>query len=1027
MKERNKINPRDMPKKKISKNSKFKDSVNKLNKDTDFKENEKSFYKNEFNEKDNILYKKDDSGHENLTENTTLIDEMKPDLNKKRQRKIAEKIFEESKPESEKKEMEDKSNEIEKSSDDISLEYKPKISEDKNQSYIENIYEKETTQYLTENHIPSVEQEHSFPVFSLPKISLNSFGKDKENKLKHREIPFSSNQENKSYSKDLKTQDTKSSIHKKQSAKVFKNIYEISSSIETNVNSSDKETEKFEDKINEDIEKNSNFNEPINNIKASNIIYENEEKIKSDTDSKRKTVRTKSLRQDKFETDNSINSFKKKRVQNYNREDKNSKEDVHEIYDPLEKDLDNDGVKDRYDMDFKDSNITYRYSDLSENKFLKSQSDDNKKFTENFAVNKPLKVKKEIGLKFDKDSGGKLNNSSSNKKSRNKTNENPYEKSKEQEIEDKVLSSEKLKNEETNEFSDVKNFTERKSNFESAEKFTRTKNNRDKVKVDNVGNLKKRSDKSHNKSEAFQENKAKTTNDGIHKYKKDKFYKEEKKISKLHDKKDKKKKLLLKQEKNSKNKVQSPLIVASSAAANYLYSGKEDNAGVDAAYKSSRAIEMGLRKVRQNNKKKPFKTKKQLSKIEKKIHKKEEKLLFKRNFEELKKKEDYKKTNYLNRFFMKKRFKKEFKNRNRQKLTEKIKHWVTGANRKVADFIKRGGYKKLALCLAVVGIFIFLMQIGSNMLSLTTGLAGNVATTTYLSEETTLNDVNNEFLSYENTLQDEIDNLKSYHPGYDEYHVKGDSVGHDIHELFSYLTARYGEIKSVGEIQGELKKLFNQKYDKKYTSKSVTKYDSEGNPYIYRILTLTVTKKSIDEIAREEFENYETNMAHYLALLENQGNMSASFGSGYGDLSEIIDNPNFSNPGIAFDDASVKALFNEAEKHIGKKYVFGASGPKNFDCSGFVCWSYTHSGVKNMPRTTAWLIYKNYCNPISPSEAKAGDIIFFKGTYNSGTPISHVGIYAGNGMMLHAGDPIQFASINSNYWKNHFYAFGRPK
>ena len=107
--------------------------------------------------------------------------------------------------------------------------------------------------------------------------------------------------------------------------------------------------------------------------------------------------------------------------------------------------------------------------------------------------------------------------------------------------------------------------------------------------------------------------------------------------------------------------------------------------------------------------------------------------------------------------------------------------------------------------------------------------------------------------------------------------------------------------------------------------------------------------------------------------------------------------------------------------------MFGASGPSNFDCSGFVCWSYTKSGVKRMPRTTAWQIYKNYCNPISPSEAKPGDIIFFKGTYNSGTPISHVGIYAGNGMMLHAGDPIQYTSINSRYWKNHFYSFGRPK
>ena len=288
-------------------------------------------------------------------------------------------------------------------------------------------------------------------------------------------------------------------------------------------------------------------------------------------------------------------------------------------------------------------------------------------------------------------------------------------------------------------------------------------------------------------------------------------------------------------------------------------------------------------------------------------------------------------------------------------------------------------------------------------------------------------DINNEFTSYEYALQDEIDSIKEKYPNYDEYHIKGDSVGHDLHELFSYLTAKYGEIKSAEEIQKELKKLFNQMYEKKYTSKSITKYDSEGNPYIYRILTLTIKKKSIDEIAREEFANYETNMAHYLALLDSQGNMSGYFGSSYGNLGEIIDNPNFGNPGIEFDDITVKQLFSEAEKHIGKRYVFGASGPSNFDCSGFVCWSYTKSGVKRMPRTTAWQIYKNYCNPISPSEAKPGDIIFFKGTYNSGTPISHVGIYAGNGMMLHAGDPIQYTSINSRYWKNHFYSFGRPK
>ena len=315
----------------------------------------------------------------------------------------------------------------------------------------------------------------------------------------------------------------------------------------------------------------------------------------------------------------------------------------------------------------------------------------------------------------------------------------------------------------------------------------------------------------------------------------------------------------------------------------------------------------------------------------------------------------------------------------------------------------------------------------SNIGSITSGITSNVMATSYLSKKEVLSDVNNEFSSYEYALQDEIDGIKENYPNYDEYHIKGDPVGHDVHELFSYLTARYGEIKSTDEIKKELKKLFNQMYKKEYTSKTITKYDKDGNPYTYKILTLTITKKSIDKIAKEEFAIYETNMAHYLSLLENQGNMGDYFGSGYGDLGDIVDNPNFGNPGIEFDDVAVRRLFGEAEKHIGKRYVFGASGPRNFDCSGFVCWSFTKSGVKNMPRTTAWRIYTDYCNPVSPSQAKPGDIIFFKGTYNSGTPISHVGIYAGNGMMIHAGDPIQYANINTRYWKEHFYAFGRPR
>lgn len=135
--------------------------------------------------------------------------------------------------------------------------------------------------------------------------------------------------------------------------------------------------------------------------------------------------------------------------------------------------------------------------------------------------------------------------------------------------------------------------------------------------------------------------------------------------------------------------------------------------------------------------------------------------------------------------------------------------------------------------------------------------------------------------------------------------------------------------------------------------------------------------------------------------------------------------PSYEIPGEALDDPAFAVLMEEATKYIGWPYVWGGSSPStSFDCSGFVCWVYTASGVHSLPRTTAQGIY-NQCAIISPSEAKPGDIIFFTGTYDSPVPVSHVGIYVGDGMMLHCGSPIQYANINSSYWQTHFYAFGR--
>lgn len=707
--------------------------------------------------------------------------------------------------------------------------------------------------------------------------------------------------------------------------------------------------------------------------------------------------------------ENRISNFKKS--SNHISKNGIKNKDKLEVYDPLSKDLDNDGVIDRYDMDFRDSNISYRDTSDDEKYFPKYR---NKKFLNDFRKNKEQ-------YQSDKQENSFQNKSISTKIERSNVRDYKGKKFRAKSL---YLTESKMDN---------KNYQKLKTGKNLKEKCSVDLNNKNKI-IDN--NKKEGKRANFNLNEKYTRTKKESSNvkEGQSKFienklkVKYKLQKDEEKISKLHSKKAKKEKDLVKDNKKvKKGGLENPLILASAIASNYLYSGKEDNAGIDASYKVSRSTELIGKNIRRNRRKKALKTKRKLEKLDNKIHKKESRLLFEKNFEELKKSRVYQNTNKLNRFFMKKKFQKDFRKKQEVSLKNRIKKSITNMSKKTAEVLKNKGYKNIFIVLCILGLFFMLFKEISNIGSITSGITSNVMATSYLSKKEVLSDVNNEFSSYEYALQDEIDSIEENYPNYDEYHIKGDPVGHDVHELFSYLTARYGEIKSTDEIKKELKKLFNQMYKKEYTSKTITKYDKDGNPYTYKILTLTITKKSIDKIAKEEFANYETNMAHYLSLLENQGNMGDYFGSGYGDLGDIVDNSNFGNPGIEFDDVAVRRLFGEAEKHIGKRYVFGASGPRNFDCSGFVCWSFTKSGVKNMPRTTAWRIYTDYCNPVSPSQAKPGDIIFFKGTYNSGTPISHVGIYAGNGMMIHAGDPIQYANINTRYWKEHFYAFGRPR
>ena len=496
--------------------------------------------------------------------------------------------------------------------------------------------------------------------------------------------------------------------------------------------------------------------------------------------------------------------------------------------------------------------------------------------------------------------------------------------------------------------------------------------------------------------------------------------------------------------KSAKGSVLSGLAKGSEAVRDYLSHGSDENQGVETGEKIADGNSKLLHGIKNYADKKKAKKSYNLSKKDYKIRKRKSKLEFREAKEELKKTKEYKQANAFKKFQKKKQMKSAIGKRNKSRLRDRIKESLIGTLKSSKEMLirKAKGLMMIVIGLIILGTFIIQFA-GTSMTGMINSTSG-VLTTTYLSDQNVLSEINQQFSGLEEGLQDEISSVEENYPGYDEYLIeKEGEIGHNTHELLSYITSRCGEIKDSKEVQSIIHDLFTKMYDLSYREEIEIRYrtvtetytDEDGNEhtesheeaYEYKKLIVTLKKREMDSIVREIFAEYPDNVLHYEALLASKGNMETVFGSGNGNLSEIVDNPDFSNPGIAFDDITVKALFNEAEKHIGKRYVFGANGPNNFDCSSFVCWSFTHSGVKNMPRTTAWGIYKTYCNPISPSEAKAGDIIFFKNTYNSKSPISHVGIYAGDGMMIHAGNPIRFVSINTPYWIEHFYGFGRVK
>ena len=488
-------------------------------------------------------------------------------------------------------------------------------------------------------------------------------------------------------------------------------------------------------------------------------------------------------------------------------------------------------------------------------------------------------------------------------------------------------------------------------------------------------------------------------------------------------------------------------LVASGMVHGKVHEDGDENYAVESAHAMETTAEGGIRTVNHFKERHEAHQLKKVSKLENDAEKVHVKLKFEKTAEEY----PEIKRSMSKKIQQKRQIKKEYQKAQRTARSGTKAAGSAGrsagksagtAKEKVEKFIAK--HKGV---FAVVGVCVLLLILTSSVLSscgamVSTG-GGAITTSTYLSTDDDITNTNNAYSELEADLQAEIDAIETTYPGYDEYRYNLDEIDHDPYALTSYLTARYGNYTEA-DVAGYLQELFEAQYELMITevvetrtrTETRTGYNTITNAdgsttteeyeyeveveYDYYILNVTLTNQGLDAVVRPLLNTKQ--LREYEIYQYTKGNRSYLFGdavsgnvSGGGISYEI--------PPEALEDADFCAMITEAEKYLGYPYVWGGSSPAtSFDCSGFVCWVINHS-IGNVGRTTAnGLLGK--CTYVSPEDAKPGDLVFFEGTYNT-SGASHVGIYVGNGMMIHCGNPIQYASIETNYWQSHFLCFGR--
>ena len=471
---------------------------------------------------------------------------------------------------------------------------------------------------------------------------------------------------------------------------------------------------------------------------------------------------------------------------------------------------------------------------------------------------------------------------------------------------------------------------------------------------------------------------------------------------------------------------------------------EKDNSGVEGAHKSEKVAERAggyaSRKLKEGYRSHKLKPYRQAAKAEAASQKADTNYLYHKTLKE----NPELASNPLSRFHQKQQIKKQYAKELRgvgksagktAKNTRKAAQKAGEATKKTTDFIAR--HWKAILTVGVFLLLIVMIFTGlSSCAAIIQGGVSSIVGTSYTAEDEAIREVEADYKELESGLREEIADIETDYPDYDEYQYHLDEIGHNPFALASYLTAKLYDYTRE-EAQAEIQALFEKQYTLALREEIQTRYRTETTtdpetgettteeiPYDYYILHVTLTNKNIEALAGELLTPEQKEM--FDIYMETKGNKPDIFGDDYAagtpGSGEYTD---YEIPPEALSDERFAAMIAEAEKYLGYPYVWGGSSPStSFDCSGFVCWVINHSGVGSVGRTTAQGIF-NHTTPITPSEAKPGDIIFFTGTYDSGSAVSHVGIYAGNGMMIHCGNPISYASVNTPYWQSHFYSYGR--